>query len=94
MYFLIWKSSRLGIDKTRWYVFLYDSKRKVGRRGRYLSRKGFISWNKCFEKGTYVDSTVLFKTKEEAEQQLKKWFETQPPEVFAKYIAQRMEVAK
>ena len=33
-----------------------------------------------------------YATREEAEEYLKKWFDTQPEEVFAEYIAQRMGV--
>ncbi len=36
-------------------------------------------------------TSTSFRSREEAEQQLKKWFETQPPEVFAAYIAERMK---
>lgn len=32
-----------------------------------------------------------FQTREDAEKQLKRWFNTQPPEVFAKYVAERLK---
>ncbi len=39
----------------------------------------------------YSGSNGFYHNREEAEEYLKKWFETQPPEVFAAYIAERMK---
>ncbi len=70
----------------RWLII--DQTSSNGKLVFFQSLFNDLKWRR---KPASIDSGHDYKTREEAELHLKKWFETQPPEVFAEYIAQRMK---
>ena len=70
------------MDHGEWYIvheiepFYY----------KWLTRKGV--WSGTVTKTNRLE--FLYKTEEEAKATLKKWFDTQPDEVFAEYIGSRL----
>ncbi len=77
---------RIGRDMYGYYVMKGIASPSI------FLRTDILDWESSSDAAKRKDKfkTVRFPTREEAEQQLKKWFESQPPEVFAEYIAERM----